>query len=277
MDPSAGPTGGTLPVASTIPCERLPRDGGETIAFRRRPGRSPGIVFIGGFRSDMTGVKASAVDAFCAARGHACLRFDPFAHGASSGRWADATVGRWAADLLAALDALTEGPLILVGSSMGGWLMLLAALARPARIAALLGIAAAPDATEELMWNRFSPEQRESLLRDGRITVPSEYDPAGYVLTRRLIEEGRRHLVLRTGLPVRCPVRLLHGLADRDVPWTIGRRLAECLAGTDVALTLVKNGDHRLSAPADLARLRLTLEELFGRCGSAAGQGPASS
>ncbi len=242
----------------------LARDDGASIAYRQRPGKSPGIVFIGGFRSDMTGSKAESLDAFCAARGQAYLRFDHFAHGGSSGRWEDATIGRWAADLVAVLDALTEGPQILVGSSMGGWLMLLAAKARPARVAALVGIAAAPDFTEDLMWVRFSDAERAVLLRDGRITVASDYDPVGYVVTQRLIEDGRDQLVLRDPLAIACPVRLLHGLRDPDVPWQTSIRLAEHVAGGDATVTLVKDGDHRLSTAADLARLHATLDALLG-------------
>jgi pimeloyl-ACP methyl ester carboxylesterase len=241
----------------------LARDDGASIAYRRRPGKSPGVVFIGGFRSDMTGGKAQSIDAFCAARGQAYLRFDHFAHGESSGRWEDATIGRWAADLIAVLDALTEGPQILVGSSMGGWLMLLAAASRPARVAALVGIAAAPDFTEDLMWARFPGDEKAALVRDGRITVASEYDPVGYVVTRRMIEDGRDLLVLRDPLPIACPVRLLHGLRDPDVPWQTSVRLAEHVASADATVTLIKDGDHRLSTAADLARLHATLDALL--------------
>jgi pimeloyl-ACP methyl ester carboxylesterase len=240
----------------------LARADGATIAYHRLDGKSPGIVFLGGFRSDMTGSKAMALEAFCRGRGQAFLRFDYFAHGASSGEFAEATIGRWRDDAIAVLDALTAGPQILVGSSIGGWLMLLTALARPARIAALVGIAAAPDATEDLMWRRLSPVQQRAMRQDGSVTVPSEHDPAGYLLTHRLIEEGRAHLVLRGPIALPCPVRLLHGMADRDVPWQTSLRLAERLAGADVTLTLIKAGDHRLSSEADLARLRRILEAL---------------
>jgi pimeloyl-ACP methyl ester carboxylesterase len=241
----------------------LARGDGASIAYRQRPGKSPGVVFIGGFRSDMTGSKAESIDGFCAAHGQAYLRFDHFAHGGSTGRWEDATIGRWASDLVAVLDALTAGPQILVGSSMGGWLMLLAAQARPARLAGLVGIAAAPDFTEDLMWTHFTAPQKAALLRDGSITVASEYDPVGYVVTRRLIEDGRDRLVLREPLPIACPVRLLHGLRDPDVPWQTSIRLAEHIASRDATVTLVKDGDHRLSTPADLARLHATLAALL--------------
>src|SRR5579862_7438236 len=168
--------------------EMLARDGSETVAYRRRSGRSPGVVFLGGFMSDMTGTKAAALDRFCAERGQSFLRFDYFGHGASSGAFADATVGRWKDDALAVLDELTEGPQVLVGSSLGGWIMLLAALARPARVHALVGIAAAPDATEDLMWAELSEAQRATMLRDGFLRLPSDYSPEGYIYTRALIE-----------------------------------------------------------------------------------------
>jgi pimeloyl-ACP methyl ester carboxylesterase len=258
MDPIAPPSGELLHKPGI-----LARADGATIAYHRLDGKSPGIVFLGGFRSDMTGSKAMALEAFCRARGQAFLRFDYFAHGASSGEFAEATIGRWRDDALAVLDTLTAGPQILVGSSIGGWLMLLAALARPARIAALVGIAAAPDATEDLMWRRLSPAQQQAMRQDGSVTVPSEYDPAGYLLTHRLIEEGRAHLLLRGPIALRCPVRLLHGMADRDVPWQTSLRLAERLADVDVTLTLIKDGDHRLSGDADLARLQRILEALM--------------
>ena len=242
----------------------LTREDGATIAYRQRGGRAPGIVFLGGFMSDMTGTKAARLDAFAAARGQAYLRFDYFAHGASSGEFADATIGRWKADALAVIDQLTRGPQILVGSSIGGWLMLLVALARPERVAALVGIAAAPDATEALMWARFAPEVREAILREGAARLPSAYSAEGYLFTRKLIEDGRRHLLMHTAIPITAPVRLLHGMADPDVPWQTGLALAEKLASRDVRITLVKEGDHRLSSERDLALLERTLEDVLG-------------
>jgi pimeloyl-ACP methyl ester carboxylesterase len=258
MDPIATPSG----EARQQP-QILARDDGATIAYHRLEGKSPGIVFLGGFMSDMTGTKAMALEAFCRERGQAFLRFDYFAHGASSGAFAAATIGRWKDDSLAVLDGLTQGRQILVGSSMGGWLMLLAARARPERVAALVGIAPAPDATEDLMWRRLSPTQQQAMWRDGSLTISSAYDPAGYVLTRQLIEEARSHLLLRAPLAVACPVRLIHGMRDPDVPWPTSLRLAERLAGADVTVTLVGDGDHRLSRADDLARLRRTLDTLL--------------
>jgi pimeloyl-ACP methyl ester carboxylesterase len=246
----------------------LSRADGATIAYHRRLGTGPGVVFLGGFMSDMTGTKATRLDAFCVARGQGYLRFDYFAHGASSGDFAEATVGRWAEDAVAMLDALTAGPQILVGSSIGGWIMLLAAVARPERVAALVGIAAAPDATA-LMWDAFSAADREALLRDGAIRRPSAYSAAGYLYTRKLIEDGRRHLLLHAPIPVRAPVRLLHGMQDPDVPWQQSLALAERLESADVQLVLVKDGDHRLSTERDLALLERTIASLTTSAASA--------
>jgi pimeloyl-ACP methyl ester carboxylesterase len=242
----------------------LTRDDGATIAYHRRVGTVPGIVFLGGFRSDMAGIKALFLDDYCRRRGHAYLRFDYFGHGKSSGHFAAGTIGRWRDDAIAAIDSLTEGPQILVGSSMGGWIMLLAALARPERIAALVGIAAAPDFTEELLWPQLTPAQRRQCETEGAVTLPSDYDPAGYCYSWALIEDGRRKLLLRDTIPLAVPVRLLHGLDDASVPWQTSLRLAERLASRDVTVTLVKNADHRLSTEPDLARLARTLDELVG-------------
>lgn len=245
----------------TLP-ETLPRSDGHTIAFHRLPGAAPGIVFLAGLRSDMTGTKALYLDEYCRRRGRAYVRFDYFGHGRSSGDFADGTVGRWAEDAIAVLDRLTQGPQILVGSSLGGWIMLLAALARRERVQALLGIAAAPDATEDLMSPRLDMAQRQELLTTGSVTLPSEYDPAGYTYRLSLIEDGKRHLVMRAPIALDCPVRLLHGLRDTSVPWETSLRLAGRLTSRDVAVTLVKDSDHRLSTAPDLARLAATLDEL---------------
>jgi pimeloyl-ACP methyl ester carboxylesterase len=242
----------------------LARPDGATIAYHRLVGTLPGIVFLGGFRSDMTGSKALFLEDYCRRRGCAFVRFDYFGHGASSGEFAEGTIGRWREDAIGVIDSLTTGPQVLVGSSMGGWVMLLAALARPGRIAGLVGIAGAPDFTEELLWPRLSPAQRDEIIERGRVILPSSYDPAGYLYTRALVEDGRRHLLLQEPIALDMPVRLLHGLADESVPWQLSLRLAERLTGRDVALTLVKDGDHRLSTPPDLARLAQTLDALVG-------------
>ncbi len=242
----------------------LTREDGATIAYRRRTGRLPGIVFLGGFNSDMTGTKAAALDAFCGARGQAFLRFDYFAHGASSGDFAEATIGRFLGDTIAVIDRLTDGKLVLVGSSIGGWLMILAALARPERIAALVGIAAAPDATEDLMWQRFPFDLREQIMATGSARIPSAYSETGYLITRKLIEEARAHLVMREPIALDCPVRLLHGMADPDVPWQTSLELADRVASRDAQVLLVKDGDHRLSRRGDLDLLMRTVNALLG-------------
>lgn len=254
--------GGGAPARDVSGPAFLPREDGQRLAYHKTAGETPGVVFLSGYMSDMTGTKAVWLEAQCRARGQAFLRFDYLGHGQSSGAFEEGTIGSWAADAVAALDALTDGPQILVGSSMGGWLMLLTALARPERISGLIGIAAAPDFTEELMWQRFSPEIRATLERDGLYREPSPYGDQPYTITRRLIEEGRDHLLLGGEIPLTCPVRLLHGMADPDVPYQVSLRLAEALASDDVDVQLVKAGEHRMSEPADLARLSDTLRSL---------------
>lgn len=243
----------------------LTRDDGATIAYHKTPGRPPGVVFLGGFASDMTGTKATALEAFCRARGQAYLRFDYRGHGASSGAFTDGTIGGWSADALSVLDALVEGPQVLVGSSLGGWIMLLVARARPERIAGLIGVAAAPDFTRELVERGFTAEQRDALERDGVVYLPSDYGDEPYPITRRLIEEGREHLVLQSPIQITCPVRLLHGMKDTDVPCERALRISEMLVSTDVEVILVKDGGHRLSEPQDLERLCRTVAEVVER------------
>ncbi len=246
----------------------IDRPGGHSLAYHATPGQdisgaAPGVIFLGGFMSDMTGTKAMALEDHCRARGLAYLRFDYLGHGQSSGGFADGTIGRWTDDAVAALDELTEGPQILVGSSMGGWIMLLAACARPHRVAGLLGIAAAPDFTEELIWSGLDDDMRAKLNDDGVIDLACEYDEAPYPITRTLIEEARDHLLLDGSIEIACPVRLLHGMADRDVSWRTALTLADRLTSDDVEVTLIKRGDHRLSEPHDLDRLRRTLDGLI--------------
>jgi pimeloyl-ACP methyl ester carboxylesterase len=211
----------------------------------------------------MTGTKALYLEEYCRRSGRAYVRFDYFGHGASSGDFALGTIGRWRDDAVAVIDSLTEGKQILVGSSMSGWIMLLAALARPERIAALVGIAGAPDFTEELLWTRLTPAQRREIEERGHVVLPSEFDPAGYLYTRILIEDGRKHLLLGKPIPLDMPVRLLHGMRDESVPWQLSLRLAQRLTSRDVAVTLLKDGDHRLSTQADLALLARTLDTLI--------------
>ncbi len=242
---------------------RLRCEDGATIAYHRGRGIGPGVVFLTGYMSDMTGGKALRLEAHCRARGRAFVRFDYFGHGASSGKFTDGTIGRWADDTVEVLDALTEGPQVLVGSSLGGWIMLLAALRRPERIAGLLGIAAAPDFTADLIEPSLTPAQREALERDGVVPIFSPYDPEPTPVTQLIIEDGRDHLVLRGDIPLDCPVRLIHGMKDPDVPWQTSLRLAERLRSGDVEITLIKTGEHRLSEPADLDRLCAALDGLL--------------
>jgi pimeloyl-ACP methyl ester carboxylesterase len=239
----------------------LARPDGETLAWRKVEGRGPTVVWLGGFRSDMTGTKAQVLADALAARGQAYLRFDYFAHGASSGRWDEASIGRWREDALAVIDELTEGPLVLVGSSMGGWITCLAALARPERVKALVLIAPAPDFTEALMRPELSPEALREIEMNGLWMAPSEYGEP-YAITRHLLDEGRNWLILDGPVAIDAPVRILQGGADPDVPWTHALKLAERLRSSDVVFTLVKDGDHRLSRPQDLERLTAAVTEL---------------
>ena len=223
---------------------------------------APTVVFLPGFRSDMRGDKAQALTALCRARGQGLLLFDYSGHGESGGVFTDGTIGRWAADALVAIDGLTEGPLVLVGSSMGGWIGLLNALARPERMAAFVGVAAAPDFTQALMWETMMPAERATLERDGVLMVPSAYgEPTP--ITLALIEEGRHHLLLGGPIPLACPVRLLHGQADPDVPWEMSLRLAAQIETADLQVHLVKDGEHRMSRPGDLALLARVLDPLL--------------
>jgi pimeloyl-ACP methyl ester carboxylesterase len=243
--------------------QRLARPDGNWVAYAKTAGQEPAVVFLGGFRSDMTGTKAVALEAWARTAGQAFLRFDYLGHGQSSGRFEDGTIGRWLDDSLAAIDQLTTGRLVLVGSSMGGWLSLLVARARPERVAGLVLIAAAPDFTERMLLEGLSAEERVRLEREGRLERPSQYSPEPSVFTWRLIEEGRSHLLLDKGLSLPCPVRLLHGQSDPDVPWEYSLRIAAHLEAPEVVTTLVKGGDHRLSTPRDIARLIAIIKDLL--------------
>jgi len=240
---------------------------GRSIAVRACPGQSPGVMWLGGFKSDMQGSKAETLARWAMARGQAYLRFDYSGHGESGGAFVDGTISQWLEESLAVFDRATTGPQILVGSSMGGWMALLLARALAARGAARLAgmvlIAPAPDFTEDLMWARFSPEVQQQIRETGRFEKPSEYDDAPYVITRALIEDGRQHRVLGAPFSVGCPVRILQGAVDSDVPWQHAMRLVSCLAEDDVVFSLIKDGDHRLSRPEDLERLVAVVEELL--------------
>ena len=236
---------------------------GRRIAFEHQTGQGPGVVFLGGFKSDMRGSKAEHLAQWAARTGRAFLRFDYSGHGESSGDFEDGSIGDWAADAMAAISTLTDGPQVLVGSSMGGWISLLVARAMPERVAGLVGIAAAPDFTEDGYWAAATPAQREALLRDGRWELPSEYSDAPYVITRHLIEDGRNHLVLRTPLDLPFPVRLLQGTADADVPMDWALRLLDHAQSPDLHLTLVKGADHRFSTPECLGLIEAAIAEVL--------------
>lgn len=247
------------------PPRSLARPDGATIAYHKTPGNGPGIVFLGGFMSDMTGTKAVALEDWCRARGAAFLRFDYRGHGQSSEAFTDGCIGDWADDARRAITELTEGPQILVGSSMGGWISLLTARALPEKVAGIVGIAAAPDFTEDLMWPSFTDDQKRAILEEGRVDIPTEYGDTPYTITRRLIEDGRDNLVLRDEtLAITCPVRLLQGVEDPDVPWKTALRISEKLKSRDVRVELIKDGDHRLSREQDIALICRAVGELRG-------------
>jgi len=244
---------------------RLPRAGADpagALAWRRTPGAGPTILWLGGFRSEMTGTKAEALAAWAADAGRDFLRFDYFGHGATGGDFEAATVTGWREDVLAVIDALTEGPVVLVGSSMGGWLACLVAMVRPERVRALVLIAPAADFTERLIRPSLPAGARVALDRDGVWRRPSLYDAAGYPITRALIEDGARWSILPGPVPIEAPVRILQGGADPDVPWPHALELANAIKGADVVFTLIRDGDHRLSRHQDLARIIAAVEEV---------------
>lgn len=241
--------------------EYLVRDDNLRLAYRATAGGRPTVVWLGGFHSDMTGTKAQVLADQAQATGGGYLRFDYFGHGESDGDFADGTISRWREDALAVIDQLTEGPLVLVGSSMGGWIACLAAIARPDRVKAMVLIAPAPDFTEKLMEPELSEEAKAAIARDGRWIRPSDYDDGGYAITRELLEDGARWSILSGPVPIDVPVRVLQGGADPDVPWTHALELANSLTSSDVVFTLIKDGDHRLSRPQDLERLVAAVNE----------------
>lgn len=239
------------------------------IAVRSRAGAGPGLVWLGGFKSDMRGTKAEALDSWAEQHGRACLRFDYSGHGESGGDFADGTIGRWLEESLAVFDRFCGGPQVLIGSSMGGWIALLLAqeLRRrqaanpPATLAGMVLIAPAVDFTEALMWRNFSKAVKREIEETGQWLRPSEYGEGPYPITRTLIEEGRNHLLLGGLIETGCPVRILQGVQDPDVPWSHAVELVSRLARDDVVLTLVKDGDHRLSRPEDIERLLAAVAE----------------
>jgi pimeloyl-ACP methyl ester carboxylesterase len=239
----------------------------RSIAVRARPGGPPGLFWLGGFHSDMQGAKAIALDAWAAEHHRACVRFDYSGHGESGGDFIDGTIGRWLEESVAVFERFCAGPQVVIGSSMGGWMALLLAreiAKRPENRASLAGlvlIAPAPDFTEQLMWNGFSPEIQQEIQTRGVWLRPSQYgDP--YPITRALIEEGRNHLLLGSAINVGCPVRILQGAQDPDVPWRHAFALAHRLPSDDVVLTMIQDGDHRLSRPQDIARIIAAVAEI---------------
>ncbi len=237
------------------------------IAVRARAGAAPGLFWLSGFNSDMQGTKALALDAWAAEHGRACVRFDYSGHGVSGGAFVDGTIGRWLKESTAVFDSFCNGPQVVIGSSMGGWMALLLAreIARRhgtgvASIAGLVLIAPAPDFTEELMWKGFSPDVRREIETKGVWLRPSQYGEP-YPITKALIEEGRNHLLLGSTIEVGCPVRILQGAQDPDVPWKHAFALAHRLPSDDVVLTMIQDGDHRLSRPQDIARIIAAVAE----------------
>jgi pimeloyl-ACP methyl ester carboxylesterase len=243
--------------------------GARSVAVRARGGRTPGLFWLGGFKSDMRGTKAEALAAHAEKTGQAYVRFDYSGHGESGGPFEAGTISRWLEEALVVFERVARGPHVVVGSSMGGWIALLMArslaakgAAAEAKMAGLVLIAPAPDFTEALMWSQMAPEVRREIEEKGRWLRPSEYDDGPYPITRALIEDGRRHLLLDRPVEIGCPVRILQGVLDPDVPWRHALKLVSCLAQDDVVLTLIKDGDHRLSRPEDIDRLLRVVDEL---------------
>ncbi len=246
------------------------------IAVIRLAGEAPGLLWLGGFHSDMSGTKAKAVEAFAAARGLAATRFDYSGHGQSGGTFTEGTISRWLEESLAVFERFTTGQQIVVGSSMGGWLALLLTVAHRAavgaansRVAGLVLIAPAVDMTKALIWEGLKPMQRKKLMKDGAIIRPSEYDDGGYPITRALIEDGERHLIGDRLVETGCPVHILQGQCDAEVPWRHAAGLVARLASDDVVLTLIKDGDHRLSRPADIEKLDAAIASIIAETGGA--------
>ena len=227
----------------------------DHIAYHRFLGNTPGIIFLAGHGSDMEGSKALHLEKWARTNGQAFLRFDYRGHGKSSGSMDSTNISDWTEDVITAIDELSEGPQILVGSSLGGWLMLNAALARPKRVVSLVGVAAAPDFTEDLIWAELNASQRSYMQSEGRIVLPNPYADEPVVYPYHLVEDGRNHLRLRSNLNINLPIRLLHGMQDAEVPWQTAVRIAECTVGNDVRLHLVKDAGHRFSEPKQLALL----------------------
>lgn len=237
------------------------------IAYRHSPGDGDvGVMFLGGFKSDMKGGKAIVLEAYCRESRIPFTRMDYGGHGESEGRFEDGTIGEWRDHALAIFDHIASKQMVLAGSSMGGWMMLLLALARPQCVAGLVGIASAPDFTENLIWKQFSAEQQRRMTVSGQVMIPNCMPgESDYPITLRLIEEGRNHLLLDSPVNIHCPTHLIHGMRDVDVPWQLSVELAQKMAREDVEITLVKNGDHRLSTPEHLALIRHAVAQMMER------------
>ena len=246
--------------------EFLQTDHGNRIAWTGREiAGAPTIVFFAGHGSDMDGTKAVAVDAWARDNGFGILRFDYSGHGQSSGEFLDGTISAWKADCLAVVDRLTTAPLILIGSSLGGWLMTLVARERPSRIVGIIGIAAAPDFTDELIWDVLTPEQQAEMKTTGRIALPNPYAPEDVIYTYKLIEDGRQNFVLEGSIPVNGPVRLLHGMKDEEVPHTSSEKLAGVFASPDIEVILDQDAGHRFSEPDQIELILSCLDEISRR------------
>lgn len=249
--------------------KKLQLSDGNFIAYHQIKGKenSPHVLFLGGFMSDMNGTKAVALEAHCKNKGYHYTRFDYFGHGESSGQFVEGTISRWKEDCLAVLDQLTTGKQIVIGSSMGGWLMLLTALARPERLQALIGIAAAPDFTEDLIWNELEEKAKQEILTKGVYQLPSDYSDCPYPISKALIEDGRNHLLLNNPINIDVPVHLIHGKKDEDVPYILSEKIKAKLTSDKVELSLIEEGDHRMSTPENIALLCNVLDR-FARSGA---------
>jgi pimeloyl-ACP methyl ester carboxylesterase len=245
--------------------QHLNSSSGVRLAYQHIQGREPTVVFLGGYNSEMAGTKGNWLAEHCRASGRAYLRLDYSGHGVSEGEFADGTIGSWTRDALDVIDHCLAGPCVLVGSSMGGWIMLLVARTLRERVRGLVGIAAAPDFTRDLMWNAFDDATRGKLNREGIIFLESDYDDSLTPVRREFIEDGARHLLLDEPIPITCPVHLLHGRKDPDVPWSTAERLMEQLEGSDVTISYFKDGDHRLSDETYLKFLSRALDQLLDR------------
>ncbi len=236
----------------------------DFIAYHKSEGKKNqlGVIFLGGFMSDMTGTKATELEKFCQQKGYSFIRFDYFGHGQSSGKFIDGTISQWKDNIVTVLDELSKGPQILIGSSLGGWLMLLATLARPNRIVGLIGIASAPDFTENLIWEKLKPEEQKELKEKGVFNLASEYNATPYPISMKLIEDGRKNLLLDKKIDIKCPVRLIHGLMDDDVPSDLSIKIGENLTTDNMCVSLVPDGDHRMSTPENIELICSTLEEM---------------